>query len=80
MAIPLEEQTPLQALLETKRIYTIKRFAEVTGLSTQHAWQLWHGKAKIGGRTALLIHDATGLSLEALLRLSYGEPSDRQPV
>jgi len=73
---PMEGQTALQALLETKRIYTIKRFAKVTGLTPQRAWQLWHGKTGISVKTALQVAKATEIPVETLLTLFDQPPAE----
>ena len=47
MATRLKRMT-LPELLERYRVYTIRELARRTGLSSQQAWNLWHGVAGIG--------------------------------
>ena len=65
----------LPELLERYRIYTIRAFAERTGLSRQHAWNLWHGVAGIGKQTMGRLHARLGIPLEALMQVERAKPA-----
>jgi transcriptional regulator with XRE-family HTH domain len=59
----------LPELLQRHGIYTIRDFARRTGLSSQHAWNLWHGVAGLGRRTMQRLHKL-GIPAEELLQVT----------
>jgi transcriptional regulator with XRE-family HTH domain len=59
----------LQAILRQYGITTIKELTHRTGLSRQHAWNLWHGQAGVGKETLKRLHACLGIPLEALLQV-----------
>jgi hypothetical protein len=68
----------LPELLERYRVYTIRDFADRTGLSRQHAWNLWHGAAGLGRRTMQRFHDTLGISFEELHQVERATPAKRR--
>jgi transcriptional regulator with XRE-family HTH domain len=66
----------LPELLERYRIYTIRDFSRRTGLSSQHAWNLWHGVAGLGRRTIQRLHEKLGIPADELLQVT---PPPRTP-
>jgi hypothetical protein len=69
MKAKVRRMSPLRQLLEAKGIHTIRRLRELTGLSSQQCWNLWHGKVGVGRKTALLLHERCGIPFEELMRL-----------
>jgi transcriptional regulator with XRE-family HTH domain len=65
----------LPELLERYRVYTIRDFADRTGLSRQYAWNLWHGAAGLGRRNLERLHEALGIPLEELLQVERPQPA-----
>jgi transcriptional regulator with XRE-family HTH domain len=65
----------LPELLERYRVYTIRDFADRTGLSRQHAWNLWHGVAGVGKQTMGRLHDRLGIPLEELMQVERAVPA-----
>jgi len=61
--------TSLRGLLEAHGIHTIRRLRELTGLTSQQCWNLWHGKVGVGRKTALLLHERCGIPFDDLMRL-----------
>jgi hypothetical protein len=61
--------SPLHKLLDDHGVHTIRRLRELTGLSSQQCWNLWHGKVGVGRKTAQLLHERCGIPYEALMRL-----------
>ena len=60
----------LPELLERYRVYTIRRVSQRrTGLSSQQAWQLWHGVVGLGRRNMQRLHEKLGISAEELLQV-----------
>jgi transcriptional regulator with XRE-family HTH domain len=68
----------LPELLERYRVYTIRDFADRTGLSRQHAWNLWHGAAGVGKQTMGRLHECLGIPLEELMQVSRATPLKRR--
>jgi transcriptional regulator with XRE-family HTH domain len=77
MPIRLSRMT-LPELLERYRVYTIRDFADRTGLSRQQAWNLWHGVVGIGRRNLQRLHTALGIPFEELMRVEQAKPAKRQ--
>jgi hypothetical protein len=69
MKAKVRRMSPLRTLLEAHGIHTIRRLREVTGLSSQQCWNLWHGKVGVGRKTAVLLHERCGIPFDALMRL-----------
>jgi transcriptional regulator with XRE-family HTH domain len=67
----------LPELLERYRIYTIRDFARRTGLSSQQAWQLWHGVVGLGRRNMQRLHEKLGISAEELLQVEPPPPRSK---
>jgi transcriptional regulator with XRE-family HTH domain len=59
----------LETLLRRHGITTIRDFAQRTGLSRQHAWNLWHAKVGLGTEMVRRLHDDLGIPLEDLIRV-----------
>jgi hypothetical protein len=86
MNVTVRRMSPLQRLLETHGIHTIRRLRELTGLTSQQCWNLWHGRVGVGRKTAQLLHDRCGIPYEELMRLPpvphasrFGRPSPPHP-
>ena len=69
----------LPELLERYRIYTIRDFADRTGLSRQQAWQLWHGVVGIGRRNMQRLHEKLGIPADELLQVTPPPPRPKEP-
>jgi transcriptional regulator with XRE-family HTH domain len=67
----------LPELLERYRVYTIRELARRTGISSQQAWNLWHGVANLGRRNLERLHDALGIPFEELLQVERTTPAKR---
>ena len=76
MATRLRRMT-LPELLERYRVYTIRDFADRTGLSRQYAWNLWHGAAGLGRRNLERLHEALGIPFEELMQVQRATPAKR---
>jgi transcriptional regulator with XRE-family HTH domain len=59
----------LQTLLQQHGITTIRDFAQRTGLSRQHAWNLWHAQVGLGTEMVKRLHARLGIPFEALLQV-----------
>jgi transcriptional regulator with XRE-family HTH domain len=68
----------LPELLERYRVYTIRDFADRTGLSRQYAWNLWHGAAGLGRRNLQRIHEALGIPFDELMQVERKKPAKRR--
>jgi hypothetical protein len=68
---------PLRRLLEAHGIHTIRRLRELTGLSSQQCWNLWHGKVGVGRKTANLLHERCGIPFDAMMQLPSVPHKDR---
>jgi transcriptional regulator with XRE-family HTH domain len=69
----------LRDLLEAHGIATIAEFRRRTGLSKQHAWNLWHGEANIGLRMARRLEERLGLPYTVFLELERERPPAGRP-
>jgi transcriptional regulator with XRE-family HTH domain len=71
----------LPELLQRHGIYTIRDLSRRTGLSSQQAWNLWHGVAGLGRRTMQRLHEKLGIPAEELLQVETPPPrkKDREP-
>jgi transcriptional regulator with XRE-family HTH domain len=67
----------LPELLERYRVYTIRDFADRTGLSRQYAWNLWHGAAGLGRRNLERLHEALAIPFEELMQVQRATPAKR---
>jgi transcriptional regulator with XRE-family HTH domain len=67
----------LPELLERYRIYTIRDFADRTGLSRQQAWNLWHAKVGLGRRNLQRLHEKLGIPAEELLQVTPPPPKSK---
>jgi transcriptional regulator with XRE-family HTH domain len=67
----------LPELLERYRVYTIRDFADRTGLSRQYAWNLWHGAAGLGRRNLERLHEALGIPFEELMQVQRATRAKR---
>jgi transcriptional regulator with XRE-family HTH domain len=76
MASKLSRMT-LPALLERYRVYTIREFARRTGLSSQQAWNLWHGVVGLGRLNLQRLHEALGIPFEELMQVQRATPAKR---
>jgi transcriptional regulator with XRE-family HTH domain len=77
MAITLGHMT-LPELLERYRVYTIRELSRRTGLSRQQAWNLWHGRARLGRLNLERFHTMLGIPLEELIQVDYA-PAAKPP-
>jgi transcriptional regulator with XRE-family HTH domain len=77
MASKLSRMT-LPALLERYRVYTIREFARRTGLSSQQAWNLWHGVVGLGRLNLQRLHEALGIPFEELMQVERATPAKRR--
>jgi transcriptional regulator with XRE-family HTH domain len=68
----------LQTLLQQHGITTIRDFAQRTGLSRQHAWNLWHAQVGLGTEMLKRLHDRLGIPLEELIRVDP-VPATKRP-
>ena len=69
----------LRDLLDAHGISTIAEFRRRTGLSKQHAWNLWHGEANIGLRMARRLEEQLGLPYTIFLELERERPPAVRP-
>ena len=70
----------LHKLLDEYGIHTIRQLREMTGLSSQQCWNLWHGKVGVGRKTALLLEEKCGIPVDRLMRLpSVPKPKAKEP-
>jgi transcriptional regulator with XRE-family HTH domain len=77
--ITLQAMT-LRALLEAHGIATIAEFRRRAGLSKQHAWNLWHGRANVGLQMARRLEERLGIPFIVFLELERQRPpGDRPP-
>jgi transcriptional regulator with XRE-family HTH domain len=68
----------LPELLERYRVYTIRELSRRTGLSSQQAWQLWHGVVGLGRRNMQRLHEKLGIPADELLQVERPpRPKDR---
>jgi transcriptional regulator with XRE-family HTH domain len=77
MAITLRRMT-LPELLERYRVYTIRELSRRTGLSRQQAWNLWHGRARLGRLNLERLHTALGIPFEELLQVTTPPPRPKE--
>jgi transcriptional regulator with XRE-family HTH domain len=77
MASRLSRMT-LPELLEQYRVYTIREFARRTGLSSQQAWNLWHGVVGLGRLNLQRLHEALGIPFEELMQVERKKPAQRR--
>jgi transcriptional regulator with XRE-family HTH domain len=71
----------LPELLERYRVYTIRELSRRTGLSSQQAWQLWHGVVGLGRRNMQRLHEKLGIPADELLQVERPpRPKDRPPT
>jgi transcriptional regulator with XRE-family HTH domain len=68
----------LPELLERYRVYTIREFARRTGLSSQQAWNLWHGVVGLGRLNLQRLHEALGIPFEELMQVERKKPAKRR--
>jgi transcriptional regulator with XRE-family HTH domain len=77
--IPIKlSRMTLPELLERYRVYTIRDFADRTGLSSQQAWNLWHGVVGIGRLNLQRIHEALGIPFDELMQVERKKPAQRR--
>jgi transcriptional regulator with XRE-family HTH domain len=69
----------LRDLLTSHGIGTIAEFRRHTGLSKQHAWNLWHGQVNIGLRMARRLEAGLGLPYTVFLELERERPPALRP-
>lgn len=66
----------LRECLQAHGVSTIKDFADRAGLSKSQAWNLWHGRARLGLKLAKQISESLEISLIELIEL---DPTPRTP-
>jgi hypothetical protein len=64
----------LHDLLKTYGIERPIDLAHAADIDRRHAWMIWHGHRRIGGKLALRLLDRKGIPLEASLRATVGPP------
>jgi transcriptional regulator with XRE-family HTH domain len=69
----------LRDLLEAHGIRTIAEFQRRAGLSNQHAWNLWHGRANVGLRLAHRLGERLDLPYTVFLELERPVPPAPRP-
>jgi transcriptional regulator with XRE-family HTH domain len=69
----------LRDLLEAHGISTIADFRRRTGLSKQHAWNLWHGQANVGLRMARRLEARLAIPYTVFLELERERPPAARP-
>jgi transcriptional regulator with XRE-family HTH domain len=67
----------LPELLERYRVYTIRELARRTGISSQQAWQLWHGVVGLGRRNMQRLHEKLGIPADELLQVERPPPKPK---
>jgi transcriptional regulator with XRE-family HTH domain len=77
MSITLGRMT-LPELLERYRVYTIRELSRRTGLSRQQAWNLWHGRARLGRRNLERLHTALEIPFDELLQVAPPPPRKKE--
>jgi transcriptional regulator with XRE-family HTH domain len=68
----------LPELLERYRVYTIRELSRRTGISSQQAWNLWHGRARLGRLNLERLHTALGIPFEELLQVTAPPPGSKK--
>jgi transcriptional regulator with XRE-family HTH domain len=76
---PTLRRMTLPELLQRHGIYTIRDLSRRTGLSSQQAWNLWHGVAGLGRRTMQRLHEKLGIPAEELLQVTPPPPKPKAP-
>lgn len=86
MKATVRRMSPLRHILETHGIHTIRRLRELTGLTSQQCWNLWHGRVGVGRKTANLLHERCGIPFDELMRLPpvphtarFGKKTPKRP-
>jgi transcriptional regulator with XRE-family HTH domain len=69
----------LRDLLNAHGIATIAEFRQHTGLSKQHAWNLWRGQVNIGLRMARRLEERLGIPYIVFLELERERPPAVRP-
>jgi transcriptional regulator with XRE-family HTH domain len=69
----------LQDLLKQHGITRIKELAERTGLSSQHAWNLWHAHVGIGTDMLKRLYERLQIPLEELIQIDPISVPKRKP-
>jgi transcriptional regulator with XRE-family HTH domain len=64
----------LPELLQRYGIHTIRELSRRTGLSSQQAWNLWHGAVGLGRRNIQRLHEKLGIPAEELLQVTPPPP------
>jgi transcriptional regulator with XRE-family HTH domain len=68
----------LPELLQRYGVYTIRDLSRRTGLSSQQAWNLWHGAVGLGRRNMQRLHEKLGIPAEELLQVERVPARKRQ--
>jgi transcriptional regulator with XRE-family HTH domain len=69
----------LRDLLKAHDIPTIAEFRRRTGLSKQHAWNLWHGRANVGLHLARRLSERLDIPYVTFLELERERPPAARP-
>jgi transcriptional regulator with XRE-family HTH domain len=69
----------LRDVLEEHGIHSIADFRRRTGLSKQHAWNLWHGRANVGLHLAERLAACLDIPLSVLVTLERTVPPAPRP-
>jgi transcriptional regulator with XRE-family HTH domain len=68
----------LPTLLERYRVYTIRELSRRTGLSSQQAWNLWHGVVGLGRLNLQRLHEKLGIPFDELMQVERAVPAKRR--
>jgi transcriptional regulator with XRE-family HTH domain len=69
----------LRDLLQAQGIPTIAEFRRRIGLSKQHAWNLWHGRANVGLHLARRLEARLDIPYTVFLELERERPPAARP-
>jgi transcriptional regulator with XRE-family HTH domain len=68
----------LRELLREYGITTLTEFARRADLKTSHAWNLWHGRAKLGLQLMRKLSQTLGIPITRLIDLQETPPTPYQ--
>jgi hypothetical protein len=69
----------LRELLAKYEMTSINEFSKGAKLTRRHAWNLWHGRSKLGLNLAKNIELRTGIPLELLVKVEPTPPTPPKP-
>jgi len=68
----------LPELLQRYGVYTIRDLSRRAGISSQQAWNLWHGTVGLGRRNMQRLHEKLGIPAEELLQVTPPPPRPKE--